>query len=286
MTAPSMPPNTPTKIIPNLLDIQINKPPPLPLMLLQTSLEKLPSYQCHLGELGLSPTKSPRCQLNTQPRLTQITPLLPKLNLSPHKRSPKKTKPTMPNWVQYLKRGEWHNLCIAPKTTNLILEDSNLARCCRDYISPANTHSISLSSAKWTDLLQHIPLLSHSLTIKRVIVHMGYNDLSNPISPFLPKQIVAALQLKFPTATIEFINPTPHPQANPKNMAPTLTALFDTLVDIQIPTSSLQTKPHHIGAKSGTDYIHLNKEGGKVLSWAIRDTLATYTDDSILDAAI
>ena len=124
---------------------------------------------------------------------------------------------------------------MAPNTTNLILGDSNLARCCRDYTPPANTHGISLSGAKWADLLQHIPLLSHSLTIERVVVHMGYNDLSSPILPFLPKQIVAALQLKFPTATIEFINPT---------------------------------------GKSGTDYIHLNKEGGRVLSQAIQDTLA------------
>ena len=239
-------------------------------MSLLTSPEKLPSYQRHLAELGLSPTKSPRCQINTTPRLTHIPPLLPKFNLSLHKQLPNKSKskPTTPKWVQYLRRGQWHNLSRTPQTTTLIIGDSNLACCCREYIPPANMQGISLSGAKWADLLE------------------GYNDLSNPISPFLPKQIVAALQIKFPTATIEFINPSPHPEEDPKNMAPTLATLFDSLMDLQIPTSTLETKPHHFGGKSGMDYIHLNKEGDKVLARAIRDTLAAYTDDSILDAAI
>ena len=135
------------------------------------------------------------------------------MSLNLHPKVPSLLNSTLPdtpvseeNWLQSLRRAEWENLSIPALTQTLILGDSNLRRMDPAF-SPPLTRGISLSGAKWEDLLKLIPLLHLNPEVGLIIVHMGYNDLRRGINPVTPQKVYDLLQTHFPNSSLSILLP-------------------------------------------------------------------------------
>ena len=181
--------------------------------------------------------------------------------------------PPLRNWLQSLRRRDWKKISIPTNVEVLIIGDSNLRRVDPSF-QPVNTQGISLSGAKWEDLLDILPLLPTNQLIKRVILHLGYNNLQQPINLESPLKVKNLIQSIFPQANLFIIHPAPHPKTHSGH---TLALLYVAVNYLGAPACTLMSTADHFGGSTGTDYLHFNRLGGLLLASSLKSILSPPT---------